>query len=273
MSSARSTVSRVTLWLGYGLIAGGLALLAVSVDRLWLSDIRARNAAESERADIYANWGLATFDEQRAPRFLAPLFDPTVEKSAEPTDVMDAIPQTTMPVSTEAPATTLDPALIEQFDQAATKNGAFALLYVPKLRDNAWGTPILSGVADEQLNMGIGHFPTNAMPGESGNFALAGHRMTYGKPFTDIDKLQVGDEVIVETRDKYFVYRLVADEIVKPTDVWVLNDQPFAGVDGTAKGIITLITCEPKWSTKQRWVWWGELTSVLDRANPPAALS
>ena len=120
--------------------------------------------------------------------------------------------------------------------------------------------------------MGIGHFPANAMPGEVGNFALAGHRMTYGKPFTDIDKLQAGDEVIVETRDKYYVYRLVADEIVKPTDVWVLDNQPFAGVDGTTKGIITLITCEPKWSTKQRWVWWGELTSVLDRANPPAAL-
>lgn len=273
MSSIRTTASRVILWLGYGLIAGGIALLAVSIDRLWLSDLRARSAAESERADIYANWGLATFDGQQEPRFLAPLFDPTLNESAADIEVMAASPQTTSPVSTDAPTTTVDPALIEQFDQVATDNGAFALLYVPKLRDNAWATPILSGVADEQLNMGIGHFPTNAMPGDSGNFALAGHRMTYGKPFTDIDKLEVGDEVIVETRDNYYVYRLVADEIVNPTDVWVLDDQPFAGVDGTTNGIITLITCEPKWSTKQRWVWWGELTSVLDRANPPASLS
>ena len=273
MSSVRNAVSRLSLWLGYGLIAGGLVLLAISVDRLWLSDLRARSAAESERANIYANWGLATFDDQKQPRFLAPLFDPTTNGGVEETVVMAASSETTIPVSTVAPVTTIDPALIEQFDQAATKNGAFALLYVPKLRDNAWATPILSGVADEQLNTGIGHFPANAMPGESGNFALAGHRMTYGKPFTDVDKLQVGDEVIVETRDKYYVYRLVADEIVNPTDVWVLDDQPFAGVDGTTNGIITLITCEPKWSTKQRWVWWGELTSVLDRANPPAALS
>lgn len=263
----------MSLWLGYGLIAGGLALLAVSVDRLWLSDIRARNAAESERADIYANWGLATFDEQREPRFLAPLFDPTESKDSRETVVIATDTQSTVPVATNSPVSTIDPIVLEQFDQSTTKNGAFALLYIPKLRDNVWATPILSGVADAQLNMGIGHFPANAMPGEPGNFALAGHRMTYGKPFTDIDKLEAGDEVIVETRDKYFVYRLVADEIVKPTDVWVLDDQPFAGVDGTTKGIITLITCEPKWSTKQRWVWWGELISVLDRANPPAALS
>jgi sortase A len=272
MPSARSIASRASLWLGYGLIVGGLVVLAISVDRLWLSDFRARNAAENERADIYANWGIATFDDQQEPRFLAPLFDPNASRSDEQTIVTAASPETTISVSTNAPATTIDPALIEQFDQATTKNGAFALLYVPRLRDNAWATPILSGVADEQLNMGIGHFPGNSMPGNSGNFALAGHRMTYGKPFTDIDKLQAGDEVIVETRDKYYVYRLVADEIVKPTDVWVLDDQPFAGVDGTTNGIITLITCEPKWSTKQRWVWWGELASVLDRANPPAAL-
>jgi len=273
MSSIRTTLSRVTLWLGYGLIAGGLALLAVSVDRLWLSDIRARNAAESERADIYANWGLATFGGAAGPRFLAPLFDPNARLNSPEAVVMADTPSTTLPASTAAPATTIDPAELEQFNVNATENGAFALLYVPKLRENAWATPILSGVADEQLNAGIGHFPANALPGDTGNFALAGHRMTYGKPFTDIDKLAVGDEVIVETRDKYFVYRLVADEIVEPTDVWVLNDQPVTGVDGSANGIITLITCEPKWSTKQRWVWWGELTSVLDRANPPAALS
>lgn len=272
MSSLRAALSRATSWLGYGLIAGGLALLAVSVDRLWLSDIRARDAAESERADIYANWGLATFGGDDAPRFLAPLFDPTVQRASAESQTMEVAPATTISVSTDEPTATVDPAVIEQFD-AATENGAFALLYVPKLRDNVWATPILSGIADEQLNVGIGHFPANPMPGNSGNFALAGHRMTYGKPFTDIDKLEVGDEVIVETRDNYFVYRLVADEIVKPTDVWVLDDQPFAGVDGTINGIITLITCEPKWSTKQRWVWWGELTSVLDRANPPAALS
>ena len=269
----RTTLSRMTLWLGYGLIAGGLALLAVSVDRLWLSDIRARDAADSEREAIYANWGLATFGGEKQPRFLAPLFDPTVSRSSSEIAVLEVAPSTSLPVSTAAPATTIDPAVLEQFNMATTQNGAFALLYVPKLRENAWATPILSGVADEQLNAGIGHFPANALPGNTGNFALAGHRMTYGKPFTDIDKLEVGDEVIVETRDKFFVYRLVADEIVNPTDVWVLDDQPVTGVDGRANGIITLITCEPKWSTKQRWVWWGELTSVLDRANPPAALS
>lgn len=270
MPSLDSLGSRITQWLGYALILIGFSLLALSLDRLWLSDLRARGAAQGERAEIYANWGLATFGGEIEPKFLAPLFDPTVVDRAVASTVAEQM--TTIPTVDPTPSTTIDPLITQQFDMTTTKKGAFALLYVPRLRDNVWAAPILSGVADEQLNVGIGHFPANAMPGAGGNFALAGHRMTYGKPFTDIDKLQVGDEVIVETRDKYFVYRLVTDEIVAPTDVWVLDEQPVPIVDGT-KGIITLITCEPKWSTKQRWVWWGELSEVLDRATPPAALS
>jgi sortase A len=273
MSARQSIVSRIALWLGYGLILAGLVLLGASLDRLWLSDIRARQAASDDRADVYANWGLATFDATTKPRFLVPLFDPqSVVDTPESIMATPAV-SSTVPTSSVAPATTLDPIATQQFDITTTENGAFALLYVPRMRDTAWGTPILSGVADEQLNRGIGHFPANSLPGTSGNFALAGHRMTYGKPFTDIDKLQVGDEVIVETRDKYFVYTLVDDRIVAPTDVWVLDDKPIPGVDASIKGVITLVTCEPKWSTKNRWVWWGELTTVLDRSNPPAALS
>ena len=273
MSARKSIQSRIALWLGYALILAGLVLLGASLDRLWLSDLRARQAASDDRADVYANWGLTTFDAAVKPRFLVPLFDPQgAVDTPEPIMVAPAA-TSTIPRGTTAPSTTLDPIAAQQFDVTTTESGAFALLYVPRMRDTAWGTPILSGVADEQLNRGIGHFPANSLPGSSGNFALAGHRMTYGKPFTDIDKLQVGDEVIVETRDKYFVYTLVDDRIVAPTDVWVLDDQPIPGVDASTKGVITLVTFEPKWSTKKRWVWWGELTAVLDRSNPPAALS
>ena len=276
--NTRATLtSRLTLFAGVGMIAVGAVLLGIAVKELWWTNITAGRAAAQLREDVYDEWGLtATNASARQPQFLAPLFVPKQAGTtvfAETPDVVASavVPTTTVP----APVATLpteDPSAA-QFDANVAAQDAFALLYVPKLRANAWGTPILHGVADAQLDVGIGHFPTAPLPGENGNFSLAGHRMTHGKPFTDIDKLVAGDEVIVETRDSYFVYTLKVDRIVNPTDVWVLDDQPVPEVSGVDKGIITLVTCTPKWSTKQRWIWWGELTSVHPRSDPPAALS
>lgn len=277
---ARATLtSRLSMLAGVGLIAAGVILLGVAGKELWWTNIAAGRAAEQLRNDVYDEWGLTAEGTSTAqPRFLAPLFDPTPVGTvifAADTDGT-VIDQVAAPAST-APASVItlpteDPGAAE-FDANVASQDAFALLYVPRMREHAWGTPILHGVADAQLDVGIGHFPTAPLPGENGNFSLAGHRMTHGKPFTDIDKLVAGDEVIIETRDSYYVYTLKVDRIVNPTDVWVLDDQPVPEMSGADKGIITLVTCTPKWSTKQRWIWWGELTAVHPRNDPPAALS
>ena len=269
--------SRLSLIAGVGMIAAGVVLLGVAAKELWWTNVTASRAAEELRVDVYNQWGLTsgTVDEQ--PQFLAPLFSP---QSLEPVIAMAAEPLVASPNTTSAPSSSIAPLAVlptedpsaSEFEATVASQDAFALLYVPRLRENVWATPILHGVDDAQLDVGIGHFPTAPLPGELGNFSLAGHRMTHGKPFTDIDKLAEGDEVIVETKDSYFVYTLKVDRIVNPTDVWVLDDQPVPEISGTNKGIITLVTCTPKWSTKQRWIWWGELTSVHPRGNPPAAL-
>jgi sortase A len=152
---------------------------------------------------------------------------------------------------------------------------AFALLSIPRLSDKVWATPIVSGVGEAQLAQGIGHYPSTALPGEVGNFAIAGHRATNGEPLRDIDRLQVGDEVVVETRDTWYVYTLERDQIVLPTDTWVI--QPVPGEPGAepTRELITITTCNPRWASTERWIWWGSLTDTVakDGGQPPEAIA
>lgn len=139
----------------------------------------------------------------------------------------------------------------------------FALLYIPRLRDKVWGLPVMQGVGLDVLAQGAGHYPGSAMPGGLGNFAIAAHRATHDEPFRNIDQLQVGDKVYVQTRTAWYTYVLDKDEIVEPTDVWVI--EPVPGQPGVKpkKRLITLTTCNPRWASYQRWIWWGHLVSKL----------
>ncbi|TAK70367.1 MAG: class E sortase [Actinomycetota bacterium] len=150
-----------------------------------------------------------------------------------------------------------------------------ALLYVPRLRDKVWAAPVLQGVGLEQLAEGVGHYPRSAMPGELGNFALAAHRATHGEPFRDIDRLRDGDQVIVETKDTWYVYVLDKDRIVQPTDVWVVDPVPGAAAGTTpTRALITLTTCNPRWASYERWIWWGTLSQTLPKSQgTPAAIT
>lgn len=132
------------------------------------------------------------------------------------------------------------------------------LLYVPALRDDLWGMPILSGVTDPVLAAGVGHYPGTALPGEVGNFAIAGHRATNGEPFARFERLRAGDLVFVQTADGYYSYELVADQKIADSEVWVISETP-EGVISAPEPIITLTTCDPRWNSTQRWARWGKL--------------
>lgn len=179
---------------------------------------------------------------------------------------------TMMPITPDLGSTTTEP----QRAAMDTNQKPFALTYIPRIREDVWGIPIFEGVNSKQLNSGIGHYPTSNNPGEEGNFSLFGHRTSFGQPFSNIQKLKIGDQVIVETKDSWFVYRLAFDRIVKPNAVWVTNSQriPELGIAVDAPyNVITLITCEPRYSTSKRWVWWGVLESVLPHQSPPLSLN
>lgn len=128
------------------------------------------------------------------------------------------------------------------------------LLYIPKLKSEVWGLPVVSGTDDRALSQGVGHYTKTELPGESGNFAIAGHRATNGEPFAYFERLSQGDMVYLQTTAGWFSYQLVQDQKIQETEVWVLGDDPIGLGE---QNLITLTTCDPRWNSTRRWAWWG----------------
>ncbi len=138
----------------------------------------------------------------------------------------------------------------------------FGLVYIPRLRDKVWGLPLVQGVGPDELAQGIGHYVGTAMPGEIGNFATAGHRATHGEPLRDIDQLEKGDQVIVETSTDWFTYELDESKIVSPSDVWVIDPvpgKPDATPSGSADHVDEL---QSALGVHERYIWWGQLVDT-----------
>ena len=117
---------------------------------------------------------------------------------------------------------------------------------------------VVQGVTLADLQRGPGHYPGTALPGNKGNFAVAGHRTTYGAPFFNLDQLRKNDEVLVTTRaGEKFTYRVRSQEIVSPSDTWVIEPDPLK----SGKRMLTLTTCNPRFSNAERLVVFAELVS------------
>lgn len=128
---------------------------------------------------------------------------------------------------------------------------------------------VVSGVGLDVLRAGPGHYPDSDRPGGPGNAAIAGHRTTYGAPFWSLDELALGDTIHVVDRDgREWVYAVTEQQIVAPTDVWVVGEDPL----GTGAPTLTLTTCHPRGSARQRLIVWGELVGdpLSDDADAPA---
>ena len=112
---------------------------------------------------------------------------------------------------------------------------------------------LFGGVLPPTLNQGPGHMPWTPLPGQPGNAVISGHRTTYGAPFFDLDLLEPGDIIEVETAIGVHEYTVRETIIVSPTDVWVTDPKPGAW--------LTLTTCNPKFSAAERLIVQAELTS------------
>jgi sortase A len=137
----------------------------------------------------------------------------------------------------------------------------FAVLTIPRLGPS-YRKVILEGIGTRDLQKGPGHYPGTAMPGEVGDFAVAGHRTTYGAPFGDLDRLRPGDAIDIEVRDATYVYSVTSSEIVPPSDVGVVAPVPdHPGVAPTGR-MLTFTTCHPKYSANKRLVVHAVLATV-----------
>jgi len=249
--------------IGQTLITFGLVALLFVVYELWVTDMFAARGQTQLSQEIHEQWADA----------------PTVTPPA-------AAPSDGTPVPAPAPA----PETIQ-----VGLGDPFAVLHIPRLAGgDGYERVVVEGVAQVQLAQGPGHYIDTAMPGQEGNFAVAGHRVGRGSPFLDLDQLRPGDPVVVETAADWYVYRVLGDpatgdfgtdpsgipgqEIVRPTDVAVISPTPGGPADGATSGAyLTLTTCHPKYSARQRLVIHARLDgaplSKAEAPDGPAALA
>ena len=111
---------------------------------------------------------------------------------------------------------------------------------------------VVEGTSASALRAGAGHYPDTALPGEDGNVAIAGHRTTYGHPFADLDRLHPGDDILFDTPLGSYRYRVTQPPFVVDKADW----SPIAASPGE---ILTLSTCHPRRSDRQRLIVRAEL--------------
>lgn len=137
-------------------------------------------------------------------------------------------------------------------------------LRIPKL-----GVEVLvvEGTTPAALRAGAGHYVGTPLPGEPGNVGIAGHRTTYGRPFNRIDELRAGDVVELETPLAVHTYRVTTGFDGHPNP-WVVQPTDVSVVAQNVRGrVLTLTTCHPKGSARQRLIVRLELVESTPRAG------
>lgn len=209
------------------LTAGVLVLLYV-VYVLWGTGIHTDRAQDELRADTLEAWG-------------NPGGSDTEDEDEDPDDTEDDMP-------------------LVELGEIDIGDG-YGFLRIPRFGDN-WEWVVVEGTELSDLSRGPGHYSDTAQAGELGNFSIAGHRSGHGQPFIDMDKIQVGDIVEIETMDSTWTYTIdQPPTIVQPTDTWVVDPVPGAGEAQPNERRITLTTCHPRYGSSERMYVSGVLTS------------
>jgi sortase A len=151
----------------------------------------------------------------------------------------------------------------------APANGKpMASLYVPSL-DKSW--VVVEGVTQKDIRYAPGHYPKTALPGQVGNFSVAGHRNK--ATFWRLDELHNGDPIVVESKTDWYIYKVSSTQIVKPSQVDVVAAVPGNPRAKATKAMLTLTTCNPKFDNYQRLIVHAELARTQPKsAGQPAEL-
>ena len=121
---------------------------------------------------------------------------------------------------------------------------------------------VVQGTSSREMDRGFWHFPTSKFPGEKGNVVVIGHRFEYVPPakntFYNLDKISIGDEIIVRDDNDSFTYIVTNTEVVEKNDISILKD--------TSDYRLTLITCTPLWTSEKRLVVTAKLDRIYNRS-------
>jgi len=156
--------------------------------------------------------------------------------------------------------------------QAYDEGKGIARIYLPSLGRGEVHV-VVEGVSHDDLKKGPGHYPSTALPGEIGNVVISGHRTTYGAPFNRLDELGTGAPVVIETQGFFYTYRVTGTTIVKPTALGETDPVPNQPGKAPTQKLLTLTTCNPKYSARTRLIVRALLESTLAKrpgAVPPA---
>jgi sortase A len=163
-----------------------------------------------------------------------------------------------------------EPPLLEH-PQNGTK---FAQMLIPRFGSD-YNVAVAGGTSRPVTldNGWIGVYDQSVMPGQVGNFSMAGHRTTWGAPLNRMDKLRLDDAIVVETPEGWYTYRFRTLEYVTPDQVDVLLDVPQIPGAATGERYMTLTTCSPLYSLAERIVGYAVFEGFQPRAEgPPASL-
>ncbi|SEE90224.1 class E sortase [Streptomyces sp. Ag109_O5-10] len=149
----------------------------------------------------------------------------------------------------------------------------FAIMYIPRF-GFTWNKPVLEGTGTDVLKKGLAHYARTARLGQVGNFAVAGHRRTYGDPFLDFPKLREGDAIVLTDGTTWFTYRIDKGPYkTVPTDVEVIDPVPRKSGYTRPGRYLTLTTCDPEWGHSHRLIVWAHLDSTRPvESGRPGAL-
>ncbi|GGE96701.1 class E sortase [Mycetocola zhadangensis] len=228
--------------IGELLITGGVLVMLFLVWQLWVNDAIVRAAQDNEAAKLSQQWAATR-----------PTADPIPsESNSQPVDYGE-------------------PVILPQPGDAET----FGIMHVPRFGPD-YAAKLSGGVSKARTldPLGLGHYPDTQMPGQVGNFAIAGHRNTHGKPLNAIGSLQVGDAIVIEVPEGWYTYRYRSTEYVQPSGVGVLDAVPQADGVVATDSVITLTSCNPVFSQAERIVAYGLFESWTPAAaGPPDSLT
>ena len=153
----------------------------------------------------------------------------------------------------------------------------FAVIYIPRLGSD-WKRIIRETVDVKTVlnsfDAGVGHYPGTQMPGEVGNFAIAGHDSGWGNTFIDLSKLQIGDEIYIQTKDRLVHVRL-QEFPVRPAQGRrrsAARSRP-SGNAAAQDRLITITTCNPPFHAAERLIAYGSFQSWQPPTDIPAPIA